>query len=179
MKYLVSSICKWKHRVMYLCRDLQEKNQAQLEHFLLGVEEEPRLQLEKTWCNPADARSTGTVVGQLLLGKFSCTDSVQRCFMVSRAFFCYQARGLNFNLPLVKSPNPISSGLVFAVSLTSLISARHKMRFHQCKHFTTFSATLLKYQTLSPFTVFTDHLCQLVLQRKYIQCSQTALWTIN
>lgn len=41
---------------------LQETNWARLEHFLSGEEEEPRLQLEKTWCNPADPRSTGTVI---------------------------------------------------------------------------------------------------------------------
>lgn len=62
MQSFTNLVSNRKPAVMYLCRDLQETNWARLEHFLSGEEEEPRLQLEKTWCNPADPRSTGTVI---------------------------------------------------------------------------------------------------------------------
>lgn len=42
--------------------------------------------------------------------------------MLSRAFVCYQETRQNFSLPLVKSPNSLSSGLVFVGSLPSLVS---------------------------------------------------------
>lgn len=58
--------------------------------------------------------------------------------MLSRAFVCYQETRQNFSLPLVKSPNSLSSGLVFVGSLPSLVSARDRMKSRQRKHFTVF-----------------------------------------
>lgn len=71
------------------------------------------------------------------------------------AFLCLRLLPGNFSLPLVKSPIPISSGLLLVVSLTSLIPAGDKIQSRQYERFTSVDAEVSQFTPLAYVPAFT------------------------